>query len=51
MYDGIVKEMALSADEVNLIKDLLVSALYRSISVGEEILIQELLEKLEIKDS
>ena len=47
LYDEIVKEVALSADEVDLIIDLLASYQDRCLSVGEEITVQELLHKLE----
>ena len=47
MYDEIVKEVSLSADEVDLIIDLLTSYQDRCLPVGEEIIVQELLHKLE----
>lgn len=47
LYDEIVKSVELSADEVDLMKELLFYRLNKSISVGEELTVRGLLEKLE----
>ena len=47
MYDEIVTNIDLTADEVNLIKELLFYRLDECTSVGEEITVKDLLEKLQ----
>lgn len=47
MYDEVVKSIDLSADEVDLMRELLFYHLNESLSVGEELTVRNLLEKLE----
>ncbi len=46
MYDEIVKSIDLTNDEIEILKELLFYRLDQCISVGEEITVKELLEKL-----
>lgn len=46
MYDEIVKQINLSADEIELLSGLLLDYLEKTISVREEITVQELFEKI-----
>lgn len=46
MYDENVKTINLASDEVELLKELLFYRLDRCISVGEEIVVKELMDKL-----
>ena len=47
MYDGIVKSVDLTDDELTILKELLSYRINECISIGEEITVKELLEKLE----
>lgn len=46
MYDEIVKTINLTSDEVEVLVDLLSYRLAQSVSVGEEITVRELLDKI-----
>lgn len=46
MYDENVKTINLTSDEMELLKELLFYRLDRCISVGEEIVVKELMDKL-----
>lgn len=46
MYDEIVKTVSMSSDEVDLLVTLLDSEVDNCLSVGEEITVKELLNKL-----
>ena len=46
MYDEIVTKLDLTSDEVDLIKELLFYRLDQCVSIGEEITVRDLLEKL-----
>lgn len=45
MYDENVKTINLTSDEVELLKDLLFYRLDRCVSVGEEFVVKELMDK------
>ena len=47
MYNEIVKSVDLTDDEIDILKELLSYRLDECVSVGEEITVKELLEKLE----
>ena len=47
MYDEIVTNIDLTADEMDIIKELLFYCLDECVSIGEEITVRELLKKLE----
>lgn len=47
LYDGIVKSVDLTDDELTILKELLFYRLDQCVSIGEEITVKELLEKLE----
>lgn len=46
MYDEIVKSVDFTDDELTIIKELLFYHLDKCISIGEEIIVRDLLEKL-----
>lgn len=46
MYDEIIKTVELTDDELSIIKELLFYRLDQCISIGEEITVKDLLEKL-----
>ena len=46
MYDEIVKSVDLTNDELAILKELLFYRLDKCISIGEEITVRDLLEKL-----
>ncbi len=47
MYDKIVKSVYLTDDELTILKELLFYRLDGCVSIGEEITVRDLLEKLE----
>ena len=47
MYDEIVKAIDLTSDEVEILIDTLSYRLAQCVSVGEEITVRELLEKIQ----
>ena len=47
MYDKIIKTINLTNDEIVIIKELLLYCLDQCVSIGEEITIKDLLDKLE----
>lgn len=47
LYGRITKFVELTEDEVELIKELLLPRLDQCVSIGEEITVRDLLEKLE----
>ncbi len=47
MYNEIVKSVDLTDNEIDILKELLSYRLDECVSVGEEITVKELLEKLE----
>lgn len=49
LYDEIVKSVDLTDDELTILKELLSYRLDQSASIGEEITVRELLEKLNVK--
>lgn len=49
MYDEIIKNIPITTDEINLMIQLLESKLENCISIGEEIVVTELLTKLNIE--
>lgn len=46
MYDENVKTINLTSDEVELLKELLFYRIDRCVSIGEEIVVEELMDKL-----
>jgi len=46
LYDGIVKSVDLTDDELTILKELLFYRLDQCVSIGEEITVKELLGKL-----
>lgn len=46
LYDEIVKSVDLTDDEITILKELLFFRLDRCVSIGEEITVKDLLEKL-----
>lgn len=46
LYDEIVKSVDLTNDELTILKELLFHRLDQCVSVGEEITVKDLLEKL-----
>lgn len=47
LYDEIVKSVDLTADEIEILVDILSYRLAQCVSVGEEITVQELLDKIQ----
>ena len=47
LYDKIIKTINLTNDEIVIIKELLLYCLDQCVSIGEEITIKDLLDKLE----
>lgn len=50
LYDEIIKTVDLTCDEINILKELLFCQLDKCISIGEELTIKTLIEKLNITD-
>jgi len=46
LYDEIVKSVVLTDDELTILKELLFYRLDQCVSIGEEIIVRDLLEKL-----
>ncbi len=46
MYDEIVKSVDLTSDEIELLNELLFYRLDKCVSIGEEITVKDLLDKL-----
>lgn len=46
MYDEDIKTVTLTADEINILKELLFYRLDTCVSVGEEITVRDLLDKV-----
>lgn len=46
MYDEITKSVDLTDDEITILKELLLYRLDECVSIGEEITVRDLLEKL-----
>jgi len=47
LYDEIVKSVDLTDDELTILKEALLYRLEQCVSIGEEITVRELMEKLE----
>lgn len=47
MYDETVKTIDLTIDEIDILKELLYYRLDRCVSIGEEITVKELLDKIQ----
>ena len=47
MYDEVVKTVDLTSDEVEILIDILSYRLAQCVSIGEEITVRELLEKIQ----
>lgn len=47
LYDEIVKSVDLTADEIEILVDILSYRLAQCVSLGEEITVRELLEKIQ----
>lgn len=48
MYDEIIKNIPITTDEINLLTQLLEFKLQHCISIGEEVVVNELLTKLDV---
>ncbi len=46
MYDEVVKNVELTDDEISILKELILYRLDQCVSIGEEIVVRDLLEKL-----